>query len=602
MGAVYRARRVHIGDEVAVKVLHPRYVNDETLLERFRREARAAAQLHHPHIVTIHDYGEAGGTAGFAYIVMELVQGEPLRGLLLAEGKLEVARAVSLMRDICAGVGAAHRRGIVHRDLKPDNIIVLPADDDHERERVKVVDFGIAKLRDMASDSTLTQAGAVVGTPYYMSPEQCRGESLDARADVYSLGALLYEMLAGTPPFTAPSITGVIAKHLTEAPPRIPDSLNVPEALQNAIMRSLSKDPEGRQKDASEFAREIQSAAESKSGEESKPAVAAPPPTAAPPPFSTGQQPAPVVPLQPPQPTQAPPPQVPTAHPHTPSQTDPRQFAPQTYGQQHTHAPPPHTQQPTHGQHPPHQQHAQPLPATPPRRKSRAPLVVGLLVLSVIVVAVAGIAGLIYLGSGEGGGTASISNADRANVRPTATPATETNDNADDTNTNTNTDPQISDAMSRAESKVISDTLLKREDLAALSPVELRLLRNSVFARHGRVFQDEELKGYFEGRSWYSPNNDFSDSMLTSADRANAELIKSAEGGEPAAPPADAAEHQDRHQRHARSVGQHDARQTARPAHDLLRRHARHLLPPDGRARLAGARRPRPRLRDVRHD
>ncbi|HYE13559.1 MAG TPA: serine/threonine-protein kinase, partial [Pyrinomonadaceae bacterium] len=263
MGAVYRARRVHIGDEVAVKVLHTRFVGDETLLERFRREARAAAQLHHPNVVTIHDYGEASGPQGFAYIVMELVAGLSLRELLSREGRLGVPRAVSLMRDVCAGVAAAHRREIVHRDIKPDNIIVLPPDDDHDSERVKVVDFGIAKLRDMASDSTLTQAGAVVGTPFYMSPEQCRGEPLDARADVYSLGALLYEMLAGSPPFTAPSVTGVIAKHLTEPLPPLPRDLRAPPALEAAVTRALSKDREGRQRDAAEFAREIQSASSS---------------------------------------------------------------------------------------------------------------------------------------------------------------------------------------------------------------------------------------------------------------------------------------------------------------------------------------------------
>src|SRR5215218_2477520 len=163
MGSVYRARRVLIGDEVAVKVLHTKFVNDETLVERFRREARAAAQLQHPNVVTIHDYGEARGREGFAYIVMELVRGESLRQLLRREGRQTPARAVSLMRDVCAGVGAAHRRGIVHRDIKPDNIIVVPADEDSPAESVKVVDFGIAKLRDMAADGTLTEVGAVVG-------------------------------------------------------------------------------------------------------------------------------------------------------------------------------------------------------------------------------------------------------------------------------------------------------------------------------------------------------------------------------------------------------------------------------------------------------
>ena len=260
MGAVYLARRVLIGDEVAVKVLHAKFVNDETLVERFRREARAAAQLHHPNVVTIHDYGEARGPGGFAYIVMELVRGESLRDLLNREGRLEAARAVELMRGVCAGVAAAHRRGIVHRDIKPDNIIRIPLDEDSPAERVKVVDFGIAKLRDMAAEAKLTHVGAVVGTPNYMSPEQCKGEHLDARADVYSLGALLYEMLAGSPPFTAANISGVILKHVNEPQPPVPQNLRVPAALQEAIARALSKQPEGRQRDAAEFAREIQDA------------------------------------------------------------------------------------------------------------------------------------------------------------------------------------------------------------------------------------------------------------------------------------------------------------------------------------------------------
>src|SRR3989440_5234383 len=260
MGTVYRARRVLIGDEVAVKVLHSKFTGDETLVERFRREARAAAQLHHPNVVTIHDYGEARGRDAFAYIVMELVRGDSLRDLLRREGKLESGRAVALMRDVCAGVGAAHRRGIVHRDIKPDNIIVVPADEDSASERVKVVDFGIAKLRDMAHDATLTEEGAMVGTPFYMSPEQCKGEPLDARADVYSLGALLYEMLAGEPPFVAPSLTGIILKHINEPPPPMPQGLQVPAALRAAVARSLSKDPEARQRDATEFARDIQTA------------------------------------------------------------------------------------------------------------------------------------------------------------------------------------------------------------------------------------------------------------------------------------------------------------------------------------------------------
>lgn len=258
MGAVYRARRMLIGDEVAVKVLLKKFVADTEAVERFRREARAAAMLRHPNVVTIHDFGEARGDDAPAYIVMELVEGESLRDLLRREGRIETERAVPLMRDICAGVGAAHRRNIWHRDLKPDNVIILAPDEDRERETVKVVDFGIAKLRDLSGAPTLTQTGAVMGTPYYMSPEQCRGESLDARSDVYSLGAMLYEMLAGAPPFTASNSTGVIAKHLTETPRPLPKDSRVPPALEAAMIRALAKDPEERQQDASAFSRELQ--------------------------------------------------------------------------------------------------------------------------------------------------------------------------------------------------------------------------------------------------------------------------------------------------------------------------------------------------------
>jgi eukaryotic-like serine/threonine-protein kinase len=498
MGAVYRASRVHIGDEVAVKVLHSKLVTDETLIERFRREARAAAQLHHPNVVTIHDYGEARGPEGFAYIVMELVPGVSLRKLLQTEGRLDAARAVSLMRDICAGVGAAHRRDIVHRDIKPDNIIVLPADEEHERERIKVVDFGIAKLRDLASDNVLTQTGVMVGTPFYMSPEQCRGEHLDARADVYSLGALLHEMLAGAPPFTAPSISGVLAKHLTEAPPPLPQDSGVPPALQSVVSRALSKEPEGRQRDAAEFAREVQAAVSGgarATGEVRTTGDVGPrPPTG--PVFPAAVTPAPVQPTH--TPTHAPAPQ-----------THSQPLGPQT----HPQAPPPQT-------------------FAPPPRKSRAPLVLGLVVLLVIGGGVLVLAGLFWLGSQDFTNEAN----EEANKRRPPTPRPPNSNGG-----KRGPEPPASTPMERAEQKILGGVSLTADDLAPLSPAELRILRNVVYARYGRTFQTAELQNYFAARPWYKPRPDFNDKMLTAGDIANADLIKSYEGGGGGAAPADAA-------------------------------------------------------------
>jgi serine/threonine-protein kinase len=260
MGTVYRARRLHIGDEVAVKLLSPDLTQERQAIERFRREARAAALIRHPNVVSIHDFNDQSraGERSEAYIVMELVKGESLRRLLEREGRLGPERAVKLMLDICAGVGMAHRQGLLHRDLKPDNVIVSPAVHDGEDETAKVVDFGLAKVRDEVSP--LTQTGTLMGTLYYMSPEQCRGEELDARTDVYSLGAMLYEMLSGAPPFRANNFTGLITKHLNEAPPTLDASLGIPPALSGVCFRSLAKSRDQRPADASFLSQELQRA------------------------------------------------------------------------------------------------------------------------------------------------------------------------------------------------------------------------------------------------------------------------------------------------------------------------------------------------------
>jgi eukaryotic-like serine/threonine-protein kinase len=264
MGSVFRAERLHIGDEVAVKLLHPDLVREQKALERFRREARAAAMIRHPNVVSIHDFSDGSGDGtrsdgakSEAYIVMELVQGVSLGNLLRREGRLSPQRAVALMQDICAGVGVAHRQGLLHRDLKPDNVIVTPPSHEGDEETAKVVDFGLAKVRDVAASSALTHTGAVIGTLYYMSPEQCSGEELDARTDVYSLGAMLYEMLTGGPPFRANNLAGLIAKHLHEPPPPFPPDLRVPPALAAICFRALAKNRNDRPADAMAFSREL---------------------------------------------------------------------------------------------------------------------------------------------------------------------------------------------------------------------------------------------------------------------------------------------------------------------------------------------------------
>jgi serine/threonine protein kinase len=260
MGAVYRARRLHIGDEVAVKVLHPQFLRESGGIERFRREARSAALIRHSNVVAIHDFSDAHADGASAYIVMELVRGTSLRDILKQELRLDSERAVALMRDVCAGVAVAHRQGIVHRDLKPDNVIVVPPDVEGDRETAKVLDFGLAKLRDNAAELTLTQTGMVMGTPYYMSPEQWRGEELDARADVYSLGAMLYEMLSASPPFKSTSAAALMVKHLNEEPPLLEANLQISPALETVCRRALSKTPDERQRDAAELSRELQAA------------------------------------------------------------------------------------------------------------------------------------------------------------------------------------------------------------------------------------------------------------------------------------------------------------------------------------------------------
>ena len=263
MGTVYRARHLLIDRPVAVKVLNPRFVEDEAARTRFRREAKACGRLQHVNAVTVTDFGTSQD--GYVYLVMELLEGRTLRDVLAKEGPLDPARSVSLVLQISAAVAAAHEAGIIHRDLKPGNIFIVQRAE--VPAVVKVLDFGIAKLAadslDEDEPKTLTQVGAMIGTPRYMSPEQCNGAELTPAADVYSLGVILYEMLTGTVPFSGSTPLAIAMKHTGEVPRSPRDFVSaIPPALEQAVLHTLEKRPQDRPANAAEFRAELLSTAE----------------------------------------------------------------------------------------------------------------------------------------------------------------------------------------------------------------------------------------------------------------------------------------------------------------------------------------------------
>src|ERR671929_951483 len=241
MADVYLAEDQELGRRVALKLLNDRHAADDQFVERFRREAQSAAGLNHPNIVSIFDRGQAEGTY---YIAMEYLDGRTLKELLVRNGPTPVPIAVDYARQILGALAFAHRNGIVHRDIKPHNIVV------RRDGRLKVTDFGIAR----SGASQMTEAGSIVGTAQYLSPEQARGAPVDARSDLYSLGIVLYEMLTGKVPFTGDAPVEIAMKHLSQVPkPPSEWRDEVPHDLDAVVMRALAKDPEQRYGSAEEM-------------------------------------------------------------------------------------------------------------------------------------------------------------------------------------------------------------------------------------------------------------------------------------------------------------------------------------------------------------
>jgi len=294
MGVVYKARHIFLKTSHAIKIILPDLVgNDPNLVTRFRQEALAAAAIRHQNIIAVTDFGVVRGTMPF--LVMEFVQGKSLQDIMADEGAMSPLRAFELMAPICAGIAAAHRQGIVHRDLKPLNVMIC--DDMPISEAVKILDFGLAKIKsgELLGSFIAAQTTGLMGSPFYMAPEQWSDEPPDARADVYSLGVMLYQMLCGEVPFKGSSIPSIMKKHLTSDVPSFASrGYDIPIQIENVVRHALEKEPDDRTPSADDFARELRDAMANASAEmkrtadadvidPSKTIVTAPPPNTFPP-------------------------------------------------------------------------------------------------------------------------------------------------------------------------------------------------------------------------------------------------------------------------------------------------------------------------------
>jgi serine/threonine-protein kinase len=249
MGAVYLARDEQLGEMVALKMIAGAALLDPAAAARFRREASAARRISHPNVVRLHDIGEE---QGMLFLSMEYIAGTSMAQMLARHGRVEAAQLRPWVAQICSGLEAAHQVGVVHRDLKPGNILI------DETQRVKIIDFGLARLPHIEG---MTATGMILGTPEYMSPEQIRGRNVDARSDIYSLGAVIYHALVGKPPFSGDSPIAVGFAHCNDPlkPPRS-ERADVPEAWSSLVARAMSKDPSSRFDSAAELAAALPSA------------------------------------------------------------------------------------------------------------------------------------------------------------------------------------------------------------------------------------------------------------------------------------------------------------------------------------------------------
>jgi serine/threonine protein kinase/Flp pilus assembly protein TadD len=244
MGAVYRAQHLLLNRAMAVKIIHAQAMNSPKAIMRFQQEAKAASALSHDNIASVKEFGLT--SEGLPFLSMDYVEGSSLAEIL-KDGPLAPARAINIFAQVCAGMAHAHKRGVLHRDLKPANILIT--EEDNRKDVVKIVDFGIAKILPGGDEDSvkLTQTGELFGTPCYMSPEQWHAEEVDARTDVYSLGCVMYEAIAGKPPFVGPSVAAVINGHVNEVPEpfstQAKNDRRQFEGLENVILRCLEKDP-----------------------------------------------------------------------------------------------------------------------------------------------------------------------------------------------------------------------------------------------------------------------------------------------------------------------------------------------------------------------